>query len=165
MEQGDEYKLMNEWAQRVLIPILQGQIPDEGIISQFGGIALLSADTDKIKEYVFESAKLPEIRGASMILDDLNQEWPEKGNYQLLDPRSPSNLREIFLHYGLPTRRNKDDQQVDSIIYAGGGSLLALVPLNMAEMTSPVIYSIAVPSPITPAEPLLPLAEIPAAPS
>lgn len=36
-------------------------------------ISLLSADTDKINCYVYSSTKLPEMRGASIILDDLNQ--------------------------------------------------------------------------------------------
>jgi len=131
MSQGD--KQMNEWVNQVLTPILQGDMPDAEIISRLGGIALLSADTDKIKEYVFKSSKLPEIRGASMILDDLNQGWPAERNYQSYDTRQPCNLREIFFHYGMPTRRNKDDQRIDCIIYAGGGGLLALVPLDMAE--------------------------------
>jgi hypothetical protein len=39
-----------------------------------GTRALLSADTDRTLDYVFESAKLPEIRGASTILDDLNRQ-------------------------------------------------------------------------------------------
>jgi len=69
------------------------------------GMVLFSADTDKIKEYVFESAKLPEIRGASMILDDLN--------YQRL-PKLVEKRR-------------------GEVIYRGGGSLLALVPAAEAE--------------------------------
>jgi len=133
MEQGDQDIQIKEWVKQVLNPILQGNMPNAEIISQLGGIALLSAGTDKIKEYVFESAKLPEIRGASMILDDLNQGWPQKRNYQPFDSRLPSNLREIFLHHGLPTRWNKKDKQDDCIIYAGGGSLLALVPPALAE--------------------------------
>ena len=42
-----------------------------------GGLALPSGDTDKSGDYVFESAKRPGIRGASMLLDDLNRGWPE----------------------------------------------------------------------------------------
>jgi len=36
--------------------------------------ALLAADTDRTQDYVFESARLPEIRGASAILTDLNEQ-------------------------------------------------------------------------------------------
>lgn len=35
--------------------------------------ALLAADTDRTQDYVFESARLPEIRGASVILSELNE--------------------------------------------------------------------------------------------
>ncbi len=43
-----------------------------------GTRALLAADTDRTLDYVFESARLPEIRGASTILDDLNREEAPK---------------------------------------------------------------------------------------
>lgn len=62
-------------------------------------IALLVADTDATQAYVFESNKLPEIRGASRWLDDLNQE------------------------IGRNLARAGHD-----VIYVGGGSLLALIP-------------------------------------
>ncbi len=39
--------------------------------------ALLTADTDRTQDYVFESAKLPEVRGASRQLDDLNAKIAE----------------------------------------------------------------------------------------
>jgi hypothetical protein len=68
-------------------------------------LALLVADTDATQSYVFESSKLPEIRGASRQLYDLNQ-------------RIGRLVRE---------QANSD------LIYAGGGSLLALVPQNAAE--------------------------------
>jgi hypothetical protein len=35
--------------------------------------ALLAADTDRTQDYVFESARLPEIRGASVMLSELNE--------------------------------------------------------------------------------------------
>ena len=44
------------------------------------GRKLVSFDTDRIKEYVFATGKLKEIRGASAILDELNrQDMVEKG--------------------------------------------------------------------------------------
>ncbi len=64
---------------------------------------LLAADTDRTQDYVFESTRLPEIRGASMKLNHLNREVVP-------------NL--LTAAYHLPP---------DFIIYAGGGSLLALV--------------------------------------
>ncbi|MBM4430335.1 MAG: hypothetical protein FJ026_08335 [Chloroflexi bacterium] len=71
---------------------------------QLQGWALFSADADKVKEYVFESAKLPEIRGASMILDELNQ------------ARVPQLVERVG----------------GQVSYAGGGSLLALIPYGAA---------------------------------
>lgn len=120
------------WRETVLEPVLRGETVDEIELQQAGGLALLSADADKIKDYVFESAKLPEIRGASMILDELNQGWP-RSDYRPGDSRPPDNLREVFIQRGLPTCRHKEDQGNDCIIYAGGGSLLALVPHDLAE--------------------------------
>lgn len=117
------------WEQRVLIPILRGETPSNG--KEFlGGVALLSADTDKIKEYVFESAKLPEVRGASMILDELNQ----GGLYD-----RAANIRKLFARKGFSV----DSENQDScIIYAGGGSLLALVPADAAKELSQEIESL-----------------------
>lgn len=59
---------------------------------------LLVADTDETQSYVFESSRLPEIRGASQQLDTLNR-----------------HARDLVKNAG------------GDVIYAGGGSLLALV--------------------------------------
>ena len=107
------------WRETVLEPVLRGEPVDEIEASQAGGLALLSADADKIKEYVFESAKLPEIRGASMILDELN--WGEE---PVIEDSVPRNLAGVWEKYSLP---------IEARIYAGGGSLLALVPHDLAE--------------------------------
>lgn len=66
--------------------------------------ALLAADTDRTQDYVFESARLPEIRGASRQLDDL-------------DRRAANLVR----------------QRGGQVILSGGGRLLAIVPLDEAE--------------------------------
>lgn len=65
--------------------------------------ALLVADTDATQSYVFESNKLPEIRGASRQLDDLNRQ-----------------IGRLVAEAG------------HQCIYAGGGGLLALVPPEAA---------------------------------
>lgn len=65
---------------------------------------LLLADTDETQAYVFESSRLPEIRGASRQIHDGNQE-----------------LVGIVAQAGGRT------------IYAGGGGLLALVPSPQAQ--------------------------------
>ncbi|RLC92546.1 MAG: hypothetical protein DRI79_00260 [Chloroflexi bacterium] len=124
---------MSEWSQKVLVPILEGQSPDATEVERLGGLALFSADVDKVKEYVFESTRLPEIRGASMILDKLNLGWP-RSDYKQGDSRQPKNVREVFLQARLPTRYHKQDKNPDCIVYVGGGSLLALVPIALAEI-------------------------------
>jgi CRISPR-associated protein Cmr2 len=66
-------------------------------------VVLLSADVDRIQDYVFESARLPEIRGASMLVEEINRQAAEEDLGQ-------------------------------SVIYKGGGSLLAILPdLDTAE--------------------------------
>jgi len=67
--------------------------------------ALLAADTDRTQDYVFESARLPEIRGASRQLDDLNQKIRE-----IIEERDPES----------------------NVIFANGGGLLALVSPDKA---------------------------------
>ena len=65
--------------------------------------ALLAADTDRTQDYVFESARLPEIRGASRHLDDLNEDIG-----RLAENRG------------------------GEVILCGGGGLLAKVPQQVA---------------------------------
>lgn len=74
-------------------------MPDEQRSSEW---ALLLADTDATQAYVFESNKLPEIRGASRVLDTLNEQ------------------------IGTQVRANIAAHGGD-LIFAGGGSLLAVV--------------------------------------
>lgn len=62
-------------------------------------VVLFSADVDRIQDYVFESARLPEIRGASLLIEALNDEDEEI------------------------VRRLKN-----WVIFNGGGSLLAILP-------------------------------------
>ncbi|HGJ67248.1 TPA: hypothetical protein ENS27_17950, partial [bacterium] len=73
-------------------------------------VSLLCADTDKVKSYVFGSAKLPEVRGASIILDELNK----------------SGIEKIF---------SKDELNVckECLIYYAGGSVMAIVPSCKAQ--------------------------------
>lgn len=67
--------------------------------------ALLVADTDETQRYVFESNRLAEIRGASWLLDDLNRET-------ICDI--------VATHAG-------------KVVFAGGGMMVARVPLNATQ--------------------------------
>jgi len=87
-----------DWKRRVLDPLLADP---PGRVDPDAPVAILSADADRVHDYVFESARLPDIRGGSMLLQGLNDEVARLVK-RAVDP--------------------------DCVIYAGGGSLLAIVP-------------------------------------
>jgi len=68
-------------------------------------LCLLMGDTDAIKGYVYETQALPEIRGASQILVELEEK-----------------VRELF----------RGELVEECLIYCGGGGFLAVVPASMA---------------------------------
>jgi hypothetical protein len=72
-------------------------------------LSLISADTDRVKSYVFETAKLPEVRGASALLTELN----ECEIASLLWEKFP-----------LPS---------ECLLYAAGGSALIVAPTTLAK--------------------------------
>jgi CRISPR-associated protein Cmr2 len=82
---------------------LQDELGDQQALS------LISADTDRVKSYVFESARLPEVRGASGLLTRLN----EKKICELL-----------WNCFQLPP---------ECLLYAAGGSALIIVPTQLAD--------------------------------
>jgi hypothetical protein len=119
----DKYEVVERWCQDVLPLVWNGQPPpDDESALLGGGFALLSADTDRTQSYVFQSSRLPEIRGASMQLDTLNH----KGIRELLEDT-----------YHLITNDIIPDETKNKprgcVIYAGGGSLLAIVPPQIAD--------------------------------
>ncbi len=91
-----------DWKRDVLDPLLTGP---PGHVDTDAPVAILSADADKVQEYVFESARLPEIRGGSMLLQELNEKVAGLVEQAVAPSVGPS-----------------------CVIYKGGGSLLAIVP-------------------------------------
>jgi len=71
------------------------------------GLVLILGDVDKIKSYVYETSALPEVRGASEILNELN----------LIE------LEKLFSR----------TLSAECLIYKGGGSFLAVVPKSLAD--------------------------------
>ncbi len=71
------------------------------------GLAVVLGDVDGVHSYVFETSKLPEIRGGSELLNYLNYDW----------------LEELF----------ENELAKECLIYNGGGSFLAIVPAKMAD--------------------------------
>src|SRR5207253_1002052 len=74
-------------------------------------IALVYGGATKIKGYVFEAPKLPEIRGASALLDRINQ----KDLPKLWDEALGAELG------------------AECIVYASGGNLLAFAPTGFGQ--------------------------------
>ncbi len=111
-----------QWVTDAQLPALRGEQLSQKVASYLpgGGLALISADIDRIKDFVFESNKLPEIRGASMMLE------------QLLDPKEDAGIKHVFEAAGLRATFVDDPEKPGCLIYAGGGSLLALVPRAVA---------------------------------
>lgn len=72
-------------------------------------LSLISADTDRVKTYVFESARLPEVRGASALLTHLNES--EISTVLWRDFRLPA----------------------ECLLYAAGGSALIVAPTALAK--------------------------------
>ncbi len=86
-------------------------------LEQFTGgrkIALVYGGATKIKEYVFEAPKLPEIRGASALLDWVN----EQGLMQLW-------------HEQLDVALGDSKHVEQCSIYASGGNFLAFAPAHL----------------------------------
>jgi len=71
-------------------------------------LSLISADTDRVKSYVFETARLPEVRGASAQLTTLNEE-----KIKAL----------LWNNFRLPA---------ECLLYAAGGSALIVAPTKIA---------------------------------
>jgi hypothetical protein len=117
----------NEWRDRVLRPLVERHPPLAEDLGHLGGVALLSADTDRTQEYVFESSRLPEIRGGSLLLSDLIESEAR------LEKNVPRSVMGVFEQHGLPHDLAIDDPP-GCIVYAGGGSLLAVVPSEIAEV-------------------------------
>lgn len=86
-------------------------------------VALLLVDVDQIHSYVFESAKLPEMRGASLILDLLNVGGLEEARDVTIqvDGKIVRGIGDVIKDWGL-------DPEVNVIYSGGGGALLALPP-------------------------------------
>lgn len=95
---------LSTWLDDILMPLYAGKQPAPGKIVGF------AADTDRTQAYVFESNRLPEIRGASRQVAELSEQ---------------SKILSHFQQIQIPK---------ECLVFAGGGSILALLPnLEMAE--------------------------------
>ena len=105
---GDRPDLSDIKTYKELVDKTQGTIElEKEIFGEKQGLALILGDTDRIKFYVYETTKLPAIRGASEILKELNE----------------VKTKEIFSNHLVP----------ECLIYSGGGSFLGIVPVSLAD--------------------------------
>ena len=91
-------------------------------------VGLVSGGATRIKGYVFESAKLPEIRGASTLLDRINIEYLPAllGRESLEDPESSEDIRKSFRK-----RSGHSLSARECVIYSAGGDCLAFTPASI----------------------------------
>jgi CRISPR-associated protein Cmr2 len=94
----------------------------EGDREKDKSLTLIAADADRVQSYVFESAKLAEMRGASLILDLLNV---KDGNDQ--------KWGDVDVAKGIPQLLKEMGLQDDSLIYAAGGGASIIAPKDRAE--------------------------------
>ncbi len=91
-------------------------------------VGLVLGGATKIKDYFLESAKLPEIRGASALLDRINlEDIPVLlGHQNLTDPEQAQRIRANFCE-----RTGHSLSAPECIIYAAGGNTLAFTPASL----------------------------------
>lgn len=99
---------------RATLEALQRRI--EGVPGASNSVGLVYGGATKIKGYVFEAPRLPEIRGASALLDWVNDQG----------------IRAAW-NEALASKLGNPDQIEQTIIYASGGSFLALAPAALAQ--------------------------------
>lgn len=96
---------------------LETLLSDQEVGDDFELPVLLSADADRVTDYVFETPGLPEMRGASAQLKWLNLDG----------------IQRLFGKAGLPFAFiDADNTPPGCLVYAAGGGLLALVPQSKA---------------------------------
>ncbi|MBA3947485.1 MAG: hypothetical protein H0X37_23365 [Herpetosiphonaceae bacterium] len=99
-------------------------------------VDLVYGGATKIKGYVFESAKLPEIRGASALLDSINRlDLPALWG-QL--PHEPSDA-ERRRHGDVQTQEAFKLVAPECVLYASGGNILALAPAGQGQRLATAI--------------------------
>ena len=119
--------LLEREGQERWVPASKGVFDQHPLASAKDKIGLVYGGATKIKGYVFESAKLPEIRGASGLLDRINLvDMPALFGRVAKDEEGG---KERFEHV-----RDKYGPGTDApecIIYANGGNILALAPASL----------------------------------
>ena len=110
------------------------QLTEKNAILWESKIGLVYGGATKIKQYVFEETKLPDIRGASGLLDRINLvDLPAFFNVIPKSPRQNYNIQygkiRKWLNHNFPNKPNLTDVLIpELIIYSTGGNILAFCP-------------------------------------
>lgn len=95
-------------------------------------VALVASSVTRAEEYVFESPRLPEIRGAGEILDRLNRvDLPALFGAEFDTPDDQARAEAVRAWFAA----RADGARLDApecVLHAGGGHLLALAPASLA---------------------------------
>jgi CRISPR-associated protein Cmr2 len=95
-------------------------------------IALVAGGATKIKSYVFESSRLPEIRGASGLLDRINlTDVPSLFGIPDWDDERGNLAKEVRNAFWNRTGKELFDFP-ECVVYANGGEILAFAPTILA---------------------------------
>ena len=115
---------------------LQNKYPN--LWNQPGKIGLVYGGVTKVKQYVFEDAKLPDIRGASALLDRINlvdlpaffDKRPESNRYNVHFKEVRNWLEKNFADEpNLSGERKLSEALIpEMIVYSTGGNILAFCP-------------------------------------
>ncbi len=107
-------------------------------LNQNKQIGLVLGGATKIKGYFLESAKLPEIRGASALLDRINlEDVPALFGREIQDKQRYERIRKGFCK-----RTGHTLSAPECIIYAAGGSTLAFTPTSVVHQIADEIERI-----------------------
>ena len=107
-------------------------------LNQNRQIGLVLGGATKIKGYFLESAKLPEIRGASALLDRINlEDIPALFGREIQDKQRYERIRKGFCE-----RTGHTLSAPECIIYAAGGNTLAFAPTSVVHQIADEIERI-----------------------
>ncbi|HKG22394.1 MAG TPA: hypothetical protein VKC34_10885, partial [Blastocatellia bacterium] len=106
-------------------------------------VALVYGGATKIKAYFLESARLPEVRGASTLLDQINLEDTPAlfGGPQDSLP-NPERRKEVRLKFKERAKLTREIDAPECVIYANGGNILAFAPVSAASELAQEIENI-----------------------
>jgi CRISPR-associated protein Cmr2 len=95
--------------------------------------ALIVSDVDRVHSYVFESAKLTEMRGGSLVLDLLNAKNSDGDSWGdvKIEQKEIKGIPQLLDEMGLPQDKH--------LIYGAGGGALIEAPLSRAQQIAEAI--------------------------